>query len=112
MKICVFPTDPIGWAMSGPARGSGKDIREHRLVMAHHLGRPLLSQETVHHINGIRDDNRLENLQLRRKAHGEGQLFACIDCGSHNIEAIELPPEVIPPLEALVPEKRSAAPGR
>ena len=65
-------------------------VLEHRLVVARAIGRPLEPRETVHHINGDRKDNSLENLQLRQSAHGAGVVFVCADCGSRHIKPVAL----------------------
>lgn len=46
---------------------------EHRMIMEEYLGRELLPEENVHHINGDRLDNRIENLEIWNKAQPAGQ---------------------------------------
>ena len=50
-----------------------KTVLQHRMIMEQHLGRDLLPTENVHHINGNRADNRIENLELWNTRQPKGQ---------------------------------------
>ena len=75
-----------------PYKDKRNYIREHRLVMEKYIGRFLLPSEVIHHINGIKTDNRIENLKIvsneehsrnhcyQRKKKGH-LLRDCLFCG-------------------------------
>jgi hypothetical protein len=63
-----------------PMAISRNRVPEHRLVMAEHLGRCLSRLENVHHKNGVRNDNRLENLELISKADHACYRDFCSHC--------------------------------
>lgn len=54
------------------AKNKGR-IFEHTFIMSQHIGRPLKKGESVHHKNGIKSDNRIENLELWHRSQPTGQ---------------------------------------
>jgi len=56
-----------------PNASKGGTVAEHVFIMSEYLGRPLIKGETIHHKNGIRNDNRIKNLEIWFKGHPIGQ---------------------------------------
>jgi hypothetical protein len=64
---------PDGYVKIPDKSGRGRSILEHRFVMEKNLGRHLLPTENVHHINGDRSNNNIENLEIWNTRQPKGQ---------------------------------------
>lgn len=79
---------PVGWIHKGYkwiTRKDGKEMMEHRYLMEEHISRELAYDEVVHHINGNKLDNRIENLEImdrdKHTSHHRAHQTPCKICG-------------------------------
>lgn len=72
---------------------NGKNVKVHRLVMELSLGRKLYPHERVHHKNGVRDDNKLSNLELWSTSQPAGQRV--VDKVAWAKEILEMYPQYV-----------------
>lgn len=64
VKLSALTADEQEMFASMATRNQGEYIPEHRLVVARQVGRPLTAKDHVHHVNGMKSDNRSANLEL------------------------------------------------
>jgi hypothetical protein len=76
------------YILPDPTTGDrGGRVLEHRYLMERHLGRPLLPSEIIHHRNGDRADNRIQNLQVYTADSDHQRDGAYVNAGVHRKQA-------------------------
>jgi hypothetical protein len=73
LEVSIPPTHWLHPYGTGKAWQTTRYMKHHVFVMAEHLGRPLEKHENVHHLNGVRSDNRIENLEIWSSSQPAGQ---------------------------------------
>jgi hypothetical protein len=106
--------EPSGYAITyaepgHPVRVAGTRMSEHRLVMEAVLGRELAPDETVHHRNGVRDDNRPANLELWASSHPAGQRVVDLVAWARDLLARYGDEEALLRAAEVAPDDRSTA---
>ena len=76
--------DGNGYRTITPVSG-GKQVKEHRYIMEQVIGRPLLTSENVHHLNGVKTDNRVANLEIWVTSQPSGQRIPDLVAWAHEI---------------------------
>ncbi len=99
VMVSLYPDDSLYLLGSKPKKSGASACLEHRLVMARHMGRMLYSWEVVHHKNGVRDDNRIENLELttnkehivaHNRGYKDGYIKGLTDGSDEQVRSLKL----------------------